>query len=271
MATTKRKRNSTRAKPNKRPKYIDSTESLTYWEADCILDERTRKEVHEYYIKWKGTDPKTGQNWEPTWEPEANANALLVASWEQEKAQIEASVRSIRDGSGRGRSEQRRSVRRTQQRNRNSRVIDSSPQTSTCSTSLPSSPARDSAGPVEQSSRATTPIGAPAPAARSLPRIQLHQRGDSLHRDEYVRFSQLKLPQRDSTSHQTQDSDLHSSQLFVARLLLYSSGIVQETQDSTGEGSFIPITQQTEDTNLQSTNTNESQEGEDITEDSVRL
>jgi hypothetical protein len=280
MATTKRKRNSTRAKPNKRVKHIDSSsaseatpESPTYWEADSILDELVLRGVKTYQIQWKGTDPKTGQDWEPTWEPEANANALLVASWEQEKARLTASSQHLADGSERGRSEQRQSVRPTPRRIRNSRVIESSPESSTrtSSPSVPSTAARDSAIPVDQSSRATTPIGGPAPTARALSRVQIHRRGDSLDRDEYVRFSQLNSPQRDPTPDQTQDSDLESSQLFAARPRPYSSGIVQDTQSSTSEGSFIPITQRTEETEQQSTNTNESQEEEDITEDSVRL
>jgi hypothetical protein len=276
MAPNKRKRNSTRAKSNKRAKYLDSSsgseatpKSPTYWEADCILDELSVRGVKTYHIKWKGTNPKTRRTWKPTWELDSYANALLVAAWEQEKARVRASVQHLADGSSRGRLEQRESVRPTPtpRHNRQSRVIESSPESTTRSPS-PFTLARDSAGPVDQSSRATTPAGAPTPATRSLSRVLIRQRGASLDREDYVRFSQLNSPHHDPEPRHAQDSHLDSSQLFAARPNQYSSGIVDDSQSSPGEGSFVPITQQTEDTNFQSTNTHDSQEEEDA-EDSV--
>ena len=64
MAQSKRKCNSIRTKPSKRPKYVDSSGSELsgdkLWEADCILDEQIIRGIKRYHIKWKGTDPETG-------------------------------------------------------------------------------------------------------------------------------------------------------------------------------------------------------------------
>ncbi|GAA5844035.1 hypothetical protein JCM11251_003005 [Rhodosporidiobolus azoricus] len=51
-------------------------DSQGFWEAKEILDEAGSK----YLISWKGTD-ENGKPWEPTWEPKANANSLLIESW----------------------------------------------------------------------------------------------------------------------------------------------------------------------------------------------
>lgn len=256
MVRSKRKRNPfTRTKPSKRPRYVDSSGSEAddkLWEADCILDEHIVRGVRKYHIKWKGVDPDTGNEWPPTWEPEENANDVLVAEWRREKAQTSEGIQD------RGRSEQR-----APRRIRNSRVINSSPQSAvrSSSPSAPSTPA-GRAGSVHTSSAATTSAG------RASPRIHIPRRGDSLERDEYELISQLGSSQPVSTQRSSQDTNLDSPQLFAARPRPHSSGIVPDSQSSTDEGSYIPITQRTE-TNQQSIGSSRLPEEEDLAEDSV--
>ncbi|KAL1799312.1 hypothetical protein ACET3X_003349 [Alternaria dauci] len=269
MAHSKRKRNSIRTKPNKRARCIDSSaseatkDSDALWAAECILDEKFIHGVRRYHIQWKGIDPDTGKAWEPTWEPEENANDDLVADWEQEKARDLEEVREISLGRRIGQSERQQQDGRGPRRIRHSRVVDSSPEPTTCS-STTLSPLTNLRGP-ETSDRATA-----SAAARLSPRIRIAPRGDSLERDEYAFFSQIPSP---STQAPTQDTDLDSSQLFAARTRPRPifPGIVPDSQSSIGEGSFIPITQLAGDTSQQSTETNESYIEDDVVQDSGLL
>ncbi|KAJ6210141.1 hypothetical protein PSV09DRAFT_2238866 [Bipolaris maydis] len=275
QSTTKRKRTQTRTKPNKRPKYVDcsdpsSDDDSKLWEAECILEERIVKGVKKYHIKWKGTDPSTGRAWPTTWEPEENANDELVADWLQKKAH--------ESGGSRGRPRQRTEAQASR-RIRNLRVIDSSPE-STCS---PSTPSHHRAASGNLSSATHSPVGvaaAPGPVLRISPRIRICRRGQSLERDEFERVSQIPLSQPPSTQEPTQETtqvhsqetDIDSLQLISARPEPYSSGIVPDSQSSTGQASFIPITQQIEDTNQQSTDSSRVlEEEEDIADDSGLL
>jgi len=61
----------------------DSDDQL--WEADCILDERGETAKGEYLVKWVGFDPKTGENWEPTWERRDGVTPLLAKEWKAKK------------------------------------------------------------------------------------------------------------------------------------------------------------------------------------------
>jgi hypothetical protein len=268
MAHSKRKRNSTKTKPNKRSRYVQSSasepsnESDTLWAAECILDERVIGGIRKYQIQWQGIDPDTGKAWEPTWEPEENANDLLVADWLQEKARDLAEVRQILEGYSRGDSEQPREAQPSR-RIRNSRVVDSSPKP-TARSSTHSSPLNDRG-------RSEGLFGATASAGRISPRIHIARRGDSLERDEFEVFSQITSPAPGSPQLHPEDADLDSSQLFAARPRLHSSGIVPDSQSSIGEGSFVPITQRTEDTSQQSTDTDTSHTEQDVAEDSVCL
>ena len=286
--STKRKRTQTRTKPNKRPKYVDSNKSEAsgddnskLWEAECILEERIVKGVKKYHIKWKGTDPSTGRAWPTTWEPEENANDELVADWlQQQKAQ--------KSGGSRGRPKQRAEAEaqtQTSRRIRNSRVIDSSPESTTRSSSTskpytlePPTCPHNRAVLGNPSSATNSLVGiaaAPGPVLWVSPRIRIRRRRQSLERDEFERVSQIPLSQPPSTQEPTQthsqETDLDSSQLISARPEPYSSGIVPDSQSSTGEASFIPITQQTEDTNQQSTGSSRVLEEENgLADGSVR-
>ena len=84
-----------------------------------------------------------------------------------------------------------------------------------------------------------------------------------------MRFSQTPSSQPAPTPEPTQDTNLDSSQLFAARPRPHLSDIVPDSQSSSGEGSFVPTTQRTEEVSQQSTDTNESQVEEDLAEDSV--
>jgi hypothetical protein len=231
------------------------------WAADCILDEHVVRGVRKYYIQWNGTDPDTGKAWEPSWEPAENANDLLVAHWEQERARNLADVHAYLEGSSRAQSELRQEAQASR-RIRNSRVVDSSPE--------PTARSPTSLTPLSNRVGTRRLPSATASAARASPCIRIARRGDSLERDNYVCFPQLASPQPSSTQVPTQDTDLNSSQLFAARPRPHSLGIIPDSQSSTGEGSFVPITQRTDDVSQQSTDTNESHVEEDLVEDSVR-
>ncbi|KAE8827988.1 hypothetical protein PTNB73_06444 [Pyrenophora teres f. teres] len=237
-------------------------ESPTFWEADCILAEKVVGGKRKYHIKWKGSDPVTGKPWPTSWEPEGNANRLLIADWNQKKA-LRANDSTVEQSKTRGLSEQQHQAQPSR-RIRNSRVVDSSPECDRSSSSTAPSTTVQSRGSSASVATSSTHIS---------PHIRIAPRGESLGRDEYGLFSQLA-----STPEKSQDTDLDSSQLFAARppsrprsrSRLYSPSIVLDSQSSTGEASFVPITQRSDFTNQQSTNTNESHL-EETTEDSGLL
>jgi hypothetical protein len=276
MATPKRKRTTTsRSKPSKRPKYVESSDeapaSEELWAAESILDEKRVGRKLQYLIQWKGIDPSTGETYVPTWEPQENPTPDLVAAWKQCKAERDiTSASSVAEASRRKARPKKKSLH--PRPSRKARVIESSPEPSAAHTtsalSRPSTPADETTPFEHPSGTTTTPFGAPS-AKRPSPKIHV-DRGNSFDPNEYERFSQLAASQPPSTepSH-TQESNLDSSQLFVARPEYRSSGVVADSQSSAGEGSFIPATQQTTGTTQQSSTVSESQE--DVAEDSVRL
>ncbi|KAJ4377375.1 hypothetical protein N0V83_000200 [Neocucurbitaria cava] len=284
MALPKRTRNSKRRESSKRPEYTTSsdsehsqTASSEWWEADCILEEKVRGRKRQYLIKWKGIDPATGQEYPPNWETEDCANELLVESWEQEKANKGVAGPAGNTGSGskgKGHLRRQQHALRTPRRNRKSRAVQSSPEPAARSPLLPtvsSTPARDSTTPTVGHSTVTTPVSAPkCSSQRASPRIQIIQRRNSFNREEYDRFSQIAASQQASTQPRTQETDLNSSQLFDAARP-FSLHIVPDSQSSAGEGSFIPITQQTGFSSQQSSDIDASQDEKEATQDSVRL
>ncbi|KAH9882521.1 hypothetical protein J1614_000757 [Plenodomus biglobosus] len=303
MAATKRKRKSTRTKPEKRPKYANSSdqeapngtqeqgaEKDEFWFAERILEEKVERGRKQFKVQWQGLDPKTGTPWEPTWEPKENCTELLLASWEIEKTVSHSTTREGSRGKGKGRSrksDRERPAQRRLQLGREALARGSSPSASTLHSvtfdSLPSTPASAILEAPLASSAATTPTGADTGAAgipRESPRIAISRRG-SFNAEEYDRYSQLATSQTQSrfssSQLRTQATDLDSSQLFAATRApspQYSSGIVLDSQDSAGEATFLPATQHTEDSNQQSTaTTDESQEveGEEEEEDSGLL
>jgi hypothetical protein len=277
MATPKRKRTAKRPSTRKRPKYSDSSDTEQpsggdFWEAESILQEKRTGRKLLYLIQWKGVDPATGDEYLPTWEPEEHPTADLVAVWQQEKAARASTNTSGRAQSSRVRERPKKQGRLYLHLSRSSRIVQSSPESSTAAPSTsaisqPSTPTRASAVPKLSSSTVTTPIGAPAPSKHGSPRIRIGHRGDSFDPNEYERFSQLATSQPASLEPRTQGTDIDSSQLFAAVPEYWSSGVVPDSQSSTGEGDFAPATQQTTGTTQQSSSVTELQE--DVTEDSV--
>ncbi|KAF2025509.1 hypothetical protein EK21DRAFT_76254, partial [Setomelanomma holmii] len=265
MSSQKRKRTTHRSKPAKRPKYtesgdIETSPSEQLWEADSILQERRIGRRLQYLIKWKGIDPNTGEDYEPTWEPEENPTAALLADWEELKArQNVASADPVAEAN----IPQPRPSRK-------SCVVQSSPEPSTAhsylASSQPSALARDSFMPAAAFSALTTPIGPSTASRRVSPRVQLKHPSGELDLGEYERFSQLAPSNPPSKESQTQERDLDSSQVFAAVSPYRSSGVVPDSQSSAGKRSFATATQQTTSTTQQSSTTSETQE--DVTEDS---
>jgi hypothetical protein len=262
----KRKGSTQRPKSSKRPKYADSSDAEIpapddLWEAEGILEEKRKGRKLLFLVHWKGRDPQTGEEYDPTWEPEENCTKELVASWRQ--GQLERASASA------GRSTESSKAKRASQQPRQScpsRVIESSPEPSTAHTtsilSAPSTPAVEHPAPTTASSAATTHPKHPSP--------HIHvQRGGSFDPNEYERFSQLAPSQHPSTALHGQEADLESSRQSSAAPDDPSSGIVPDSQSSVGEGSFVPATQQTTGTTQQSSTAYESQEG--VTEDSVSV
>jgi hypothetical protein len=261
MATSKRKRTATRTKQtNKRPKYNDfsdaelpasTQEDDKYWNAECILEERREKKrkgrrIVEYLVKWTDIDEKTGLVYPPEWSEKKDVTASLLASWEQDKAERVVAA-------------SREAARAKQSRNQ-LRVVESSPEPETLSST--GLPLQDSTP--EHEPAVVEPESAPA-----LPiQIQVRRRGSSFDRTDFERFSQTAESQATSAQSHTQDTDLDSSQLFAAVPEFRSSGVVPNSQSSTGEASFVATTQRTTGTTQPSSNvsTNASQE---VTEDSV--
>ena len=265
MATPKRKRNpTTRATTTKKPKYADTTDDDDdqLWQAEAILQERRVGRKIQYLIKWKRIDPATGEQYAPTWEPEQNPNAELLASWARAKA-LTAAVSAKSTGSRRGTPKKAQTPR---PRPRKSRVVESSPEA--VSTTHPSTaPSRastlDRDTPTVASSIAANPVASLSPVVRA--QVLIRPPGD-FDPEEYERFSQLvashsPTPAPPSTNTST-STDLDSSQLIAAG---HSSGVVQDTQDSAGEGSFVAPTQQTTGTTQPSSTAGE------FTEDSGLL
>ncbi|KAH7071275.1 hypothetical protein BKA63DRAFT_419116 [Paraphoma chrysanthemicola] len=269
MASQKRKRTTQRAKPVKRPKYTETSDdespSEQLWEAESILQEKRAGKKTQYLIQWKGIDPATGEEYQPSWEPEDNPTAALLAEWEARKKQLQeersaSTCASARGGRPRGPSRKQQSSPNTPRPSRQSRVVESSPEPSTApidiASSLPSSPARESLAPAVDSKRASPKVHVEPPSGHFDP-------------SEYERFSQLAPSDPPSRASQAQDTDLDSSQLFAAVAPYRSSGVVPDSQSSAGEGSFAPTTQHTTGTTQQSSTVDNTQE--DVTEDSGLL
>jgi hypothetical protein len=256
--TNKRKRTSTSATPDalsKRPrKYTKSRpksnngttnpskqEDEEYFAAKNILDERART----YLIEWEGTDPETGESYEPTWEPKSNATPALITEWKARKAANRAAVKETPKKSA------------TSRTSRKSRVVQSSE---------PSTPARASTVPTETSTN-VSPLSELRPPAHPVSHVQIDPRGSSFDRDEFVRFSQIAAA---SSAQSPSPSQLQSNpnlqiqyggdsplfytppgseqarfaQVFQPSHEFLSSSVIPDSQTSNGSKSYIPTTQE---------------------------
>jgi hypothetical protein len=271
MATLKRKRNSTRTTPSKRPKYAEPSQSEPdgqsqdsqddWWEIDEIVDEWLQGKQRVYQVKWIGTDPATGEAYPPS--PVTEVTDAALKAWEEEKARTgfvvknRANRRGKGKGKGRGRTKELQLGQQSSRRNRR-RVVDSSPEPST---------APSSALPVEHSTtiRESTTLVEPSRATtnRQSPRISIPARGSSFEPDAFEPVSNLSPSRAATPPSSIHESDLESSQIFAAPQI-NSTGIIPDSQSSAGEADFEPVTQGTVES------TEVSQE-EGIIEDSVSL
>lgn len=271
--SSKRKRTAPSNSQHKRLKYsessspaqpIDSQED--YWLAECICDEKVDRGTRKYLVQWQGRDPATGKAWAPTWEPRAHCSKPLLASWEIEKTIKE---REHRRGKG-GQSHKKARASTLPSKSR-----------STALGSEPTTPAHDSAVLHGSASSSSATIQAETAASpftpHASPRIPIKQRGSSFDAAEYEPYSESASSQSQSQSAQshTQQTDLASSQLFAesARPKPLSSGIVQDSQDSAGEATFLPTTQHhsSQSSTTATTESPEEQVEDDVTEDSGLL
>lgn len=275
MAPTKRNRTPTRNTSNKRRRYIqldtDSTsttsslrssssssssssgsdsdsdkdvasnDSLQEWEATRILAQRGQGFGFEYLIEWNGIDPSTGQPWEPSWEKAKYASGTLRKSWEKEKARLaqesEDTTATAKEPRQRGRPIKANPAPAVQNRGvRRSPIVESSESSSESEFELSTETA---------SSAATTPGSAAIDlnASWTSPRVNIDARSDS--------SSHSEVPESAGES-PTEATDLHSSELFVSQLAFPASGVVPNTQSSTGDVSYIPVTQEELESSLQS-------------------
>ncbi|RYP65397.1 hypothetical protein DL771_008342 [Monosporascus sp. 5C6A] len=54
-----------------------------WWEIKDIIGERLHRGVVQYLVEWEGTDPKTGQPYEPSWEPSKNVTEAAINAWRE--------------------------------------------------------------------------------------------------------------------------------------------------------------------------------------------
>ncbi|KAF2626567.1 hypothetical protein BU25DRAFT_449154 [Macroventuria anomochaeta] len=277
MAPPKRKRKPTRTTSNKRSKYTqpdtdysDSSSceeegtangSQEEWEALRILKQTGQGFGLKYLVEWKGVDPTTGKQWEPTWERASNASERLRASWKREQAR-QAQEKERAAATAKSSTQQRSApeaspAQATQTRARNRRIIQS-PET-LASASAIKSPAETSQSVVAAPSSATIDIGAPIPAWTS-PQVNIDVRGDSFNCSEYGLHAEIPESQPSPAKSITEDTDLDSSQLFTSQRAFRASGIVPDTQSSAGSLSYIPVTQEELESSLHSDSSDESTE-----------
>ncbi|RYP26609.1 hypothetical protein DL768_011685 [Monosporascus sp. mg162] len=86
----KQPRSRAKAAPKKKTKRksaqtIKKNDSEEWWEVKDIIDERLRRGVVQYLVQWEGTDPKTGQPYEPSWEPSKNVTEAAISAWREKK------------------------------------------------------------------------------------------------------------------------------------------------------------------------------------------
>ncbi|UPX19862.1 uncharacterized protein EKO05_0010113 [Ascochyta rabiei] len=276
MAPQKRKRQPTRTTSNKRLKYTqretdssssssssDDNEELTNdsqveWEALRILAQKGRGFGLKYLIEWKGVDPATGEQWEPTWEAARNASDSLSASWKREQAlqlyeKKEAAATTTSSTQHQSATEilqaQATQTRATRQR----RIVES-PETST---SAPATELPTNNSPNILASPSTAVIGIEVP----LPDWTSNPRGDSLNPGEYEPHAEIPESPPSPARSNSNNLDLDSSQLFASQRAFRASGVVPDTQSSVGDASYISVTQEELDSSLHSNSADESTEG----------
>ena len=278
MAPPKRKRIPTTTIPNKRPKHTqpdtDSSssssseeeeiagESTIEWEAERILDHRGRGFGLEYLIEWKGIDPTTGTQWEPTWERavKANISESLRASWKAEQARRAEDKKTAAVAFGSSAQHQdppdAPPAQVTRTRAARPRRIVESPETSS------SEPATDLPTDISQSAAAapsTIDIGAPIYDC-TFPQANIDVRGDSFNRGGYGLHTEIPESQLSPAKSLTEHTEPDSSHLFASQAAFRTSGVVPDTQSSGTDVSYIPVTKEDLESRLNSDSSDKSAE-----------
>ncbi|RYP16184.1 hypothetical protein DL767_010213 [Monosporascus sp. MG133] len=88
----KQPRSRAKAAPKKKAKRksnqtISDDDSEDWWEIKDIIDERRHRGVVQYLVQWEGSDPRTGQPYEPSWEPSKNVTKAAISAWREKKKQ----------------------------------------------------------------------------------------------------------------------------------------------------------------------------------------
>ncbi|RYP23521.1 hypothetical protein DL765_001035 [Monosporascus sp. GIB2] len=87
----KQPRSRARAAPKRKTKrksaqtINDDDDSEDWWEIRDIIGERLHRGVVHYLVEWEGTDPRTGQPYEPGWEPSKNVSDAAISAWREKK------------------------------------------------------------------------------------------------------------------------------------------------------------------------------------------
>lgn len=250
MATTRRK--SKRAKQTEEYQELSGGEvnlSSQEWRAECILEERRLRGHLQYLIQWIGTDPTTGRDYSPTWEPASNANRPLREEWEQKKA-CDRAERDIEIPS----IKQKKRRRAASSGSRKKRVIEESPEPDAedpiVSTSQPELPER--AEPAIIADVQSSPADSSAPALpvvdrRGSPIVQIAPPPNSFAATDYEVFSQLDQSQQSDHQSPTPAARAGGLRLSSSSPSYRSSGVVPDTQSTNGEQSFVLPTQHTEE------------------------
>lgn len=271
MSSNKRKFKPTRTTANKRPKYaLPDTESSSSaeegfeddsqeeWEALRILKQRGQGFALQYCIEWKGLDPATGKQWAPTWERASNACQSLRASWEARKARL--AQENIKPTPPARRGTQQRSARTespaqaTEVRGAEHSRIAESPELSTSVHVTESSTEPLKSAAVTFGRARTDREGADWTSQE----ININTRRGSFNRTDYESLSDSGVLQSQPSP---EESAADSTSLsFTSQPAFLASGIVRDTQSSAGDVSFIPVTQEEEESSLYSNSSDESNE-----------
>ncbi|RYP34866.1 hypothetical protein DL766_002764 [Monosporascus sp. MC13-8B] len=86
----KQPRSRARAAPKRKTKRksaqtTNDDDSEDWWEIKDIIGERLHRGVVHYLVQWEGTDPRTGQPYEPGWEPSKNVTEAAISAWREKK------------------------------------------------------------------------------------------------------------------------------------------------------------------------------------------
>jgi hypothetical protein len=232
MAAPKRKRNSTKARKNKRQKTSSDTDE-PYYRAIGILDERRTQGRIEYLVDW-APDLITGEIYTPDWQPAQNCTGPLIVEWNNKK-----NAQATSEASSRGASKNpQRLLDPPPPPKRKSRVVESSPEPS--STTAPET---------SQSEPSQTPALAPAVPAtsaktRESPQVLLDKRKSPGASFQY--YSQLPASPT-SSIHSAHQSFLSSQSSYTGPRTYRSSGIVYDSEEeetaANEENSYVPTTQ----------------------------